>query len=829
MSDITKFPIAEISKLEEKESWRKEINRPIYHIHKWWAQRLGSVFRAIVLYLSQKNTVWQNFYKVNNLQDTIILDPFMGSGTTIGESVKLGARAIGCDINPVSSFLVKQELTHVSMTELHDAFISLEKSIASKIKNYHVTINPKTGNKIPVLYYFWTKIVKTPDGIDIPLFDRYVFAQNAYASKKPEASILCPYCWNVFRGRYDDIKSECPRCHNHFNPQIGPAGRNSITAPDGKIYAIKDLICNNRPLEEKMYAMLALTEDGKKIYLPITDFDINLFKEAKEELSRTANIFTPTSNVDPGYNTDQAISYGYCHWKDFFNERQLLCLGLLLKEILKIDSIPIQEQFLCLFSSTLEFNNTFCSFKGEGTGAVRPIFSNHILKPERTPLENSIWGFKGSSGCFSTLYDSRLIPAKKYLEKPFEIFIDSDMKSTKRIASKKINPKLCNSWNDFYNSKNSVMVLNGDSSILPIPDSSVDYVITDPPYFDYIHYSELSDFFFAWLSPILKKRYHYFGTINSRRENEVQHTDPNKFSQLLGNVFKETYRVTKENGKLVFSFHHSRIDGWIAIANSIKQSGFYIEEAFPVHAELMASTPKAKTKDPISLDAIIVCSKIKNETNEILIEKRTYSYVEALTQAGKSLSKSDIFVIVASQCLSLIVNANISNNEYETICNKILSGPYFLEKKSSERFDLSPNNKEKNHLLLYAVGNSSRERTESAGKLAIGFSKGQIGELALNSIKYVIFHYWNNEKATPHKVINAPRFVRKQDVPDGYLIRMEKNADMFLLLEYDVNKSNDLDKYNICKVQRKGKDRYIPFVTSFEDIKDNNASYLQIK
>lgn len=43
------FPILEVSQIAEKESWRKEINRPIYHIHKWWAKRLGSVFRAISL------------------------------------------------------------------------------------------------------------------------------------------------------------------------------------------------------------------------------------------------------------------------------------------------------------------------------------------------------------------------------------------------------------------------------------------------------------------------------------------------------------------------------------------------------------------------------------------------------------------------------------------------------------------------------------------------------------------------------------------------------------------------------------------------------------
>ncbi|ELD5656048.1 hypothetical protein QQA75_004695, partial [Salmonella enterica] len=51
------FPLIEISQIAEQESWRKEINRPIYHIHKWWATRLGSVFRGITLgALSQPGT-----------------------------------------------------------------------------------------------------------------------------------------------------------------------------------------------------------------------------------------------------------------------------------------------------------------------------------------------------------------------------------------------------------------------------------------------------------------------------------------------------------------------------------------------------------------------------------------------------------------------------------------------------------------------------------------------------------------------------------------------------------------------------------------------------
>lgn len=153
------FPIVEISQIAEQESWRKEINRPIYHIHKWWATRLGSVFRAITIgALTPPGTnIWEEFYKTHNLKDKVVLDPFMGSGTSLGEALKLGAKAIGNDINPISTFLVRQAFTPVPEADLHAAFQYLEQTVAPKIRHYYQTRDPLTGEKIPVLYYFWVK------------------------------------------------------------------------------------------------------------------------------------------------------------------------------------------------------------------------------------------------------------------------------------------------------------------------------------------------------------------------------------------------------------------------------------------------------------------------------------------------------------------------------------------------------------------------------------------------------------------------------------------------------------------------------------------------
>src|SRR5689334_8010989 len=93
------FPFEFLSRLAERESWRKEIHRPIYHVHKWWAKRLGSVFRGILLgtMLPAAADLASDFYKAHRFSNETVFDPFMGSGTTIGEAHKLGFAALGRD------------------------------------------------------------------------------------------------------------------------------------------------------------------------------------------------------------------------------------------------------------------------------------------------------------------------------------------------------------------------------------------------------------------------------------------------------------------------------------------------------------------------------------------------------------------------------------------------------------------------------------------------------------------------------------------------------------------------------------------------------------
>src|SRR4029077_17519998 len=108
----------------------------------------------------------------------------------------------------------------------------------------------------------------------------------------------------------------------------------------------------------------------------------------------------------------------------------------------KIDS-PAREALLTLFSGVLEFNNLFASYKGEGTGAVRHMFSHHILKPERTPIEANVWGTPKSSGSFSGLFRARLLRALDYRESPTEL---KGRRGPRRICSPPFSGRVELSW-----------------------------------------------------------------------------------------------------------------------------------------------------------------------------------------------------------------------------------------------------------------------------------------------------------------------------------------------------------------------------------------------
>jgi putative DNA methylase len=604
------YPFEFISAIAAQESHRKEVNRPIYHISKWWAQRLGSVFRALIIgcHVPDTEAFKAAFYQRHDY-GTTVFDPFMGSGTTLGEAHKLGCIALGRDINPVAYAGVKNSLSYPDRRKLLIAFKALSNGVGKEL--LHLTrAHDSRGRQAQTLYYFWVKLLPCSGcEHEVELFSSYIFSKDAYVKKKPGVQVICPSCSGVLPALYTDTQVSCPNCTHTFDPHNGPVDRATATCRHcGTVNKIAEQTRKlDQPLASKMYAKMVLTQDGKKEYLAIDDYDRQVFAEAEAQVAEVEE-YLPNLPIAPGHNTDQVLKHGYSNWIQFFNQRQLASLGLLVRAIRTYPDEAVRNSLLLLFSTILDFNNTFASFKGEGTGAVRHMFAHHILKPERTPLEANVWGTPKSSGSFSTLFKTKLLRAIDYQEDPFEINPTSGGGKVFGISAP-FTKQVSTTWDSNFFEPGGIYVSCGGSQTTGLADESVDFVVTDPPFFDNVHYSELADFFYAWQRNFFPTPDRENDEGSTRSIEEVQDKAASKFGSKLSAVFAEAARILKPGGLLVFSYHHSRAEGWTSLAEAVAGAGFSFVQAHPIQSEMVTAIPKAQAKSPIAYDIIAVCKK----------------------------------------------------------------------------------------------------------------------------------------------------------------------------------------------------------------------------
>ena len=651
------FPFAQLSLIAERESWRKEVYRPVYYLHKWWARRLGSVFRGILLgaCLDESEDFWQHYYSANDFGENTVFDPFMGSGVTVGEAVKLGCRVVGRDINPVAYLSCQAAMSKYSPAEVLSTFQKLEEELAPTLLSYFAT-RTREGDEAVVLYYFLVKIVACPKcNHEIDLFKTRMFSRNAVPRKDPSARSICPDCGEVNLTTFDTETVCCPECRLIYDPRQGHIKGTTVTCNHCQygFRLVERMRQFESPLDYRRYAKLVLTGDGKKMYEPLNESDRELEGRVAAKYAEIAGSF-PQVTIAPGYNTSQILKHNYRYWHQMVSDRQLVCIRHMVDAIKGIDRDDLRLLFACFFSGVLEFNNLFASFKGEGTGAVRHMFAHHILKPEMMPIEANIWGTSKSSGAFSRLFHSRVERAIAYKADPFELRINGSKSARVSGINKQLAHPIASNFAQFQSDTKAVYLSGGDSSDTDLADDSIDLVITDPPFFDNVHYSQLADFFYYWLNQTLEMS----SDNTTRSPKEVQDTDPGMFTAKLTSVFAESNRVLRPGGLLIFTYHHSRHEGWTAMHRAIRHAGFVCSQSYPIKAEMSVSMPLRQAKSPIHLDLIVVCRRESNEKTqqkgELIIAdvvRAAKRQVASLKGVGIKVSLGDAKVILMGRLL----------------------------------------------------------------------------------------------------------------------------------------------------------------------------------
>jgi adenine-specific DNA methylase len=180
---------------------KKEGNsrKPIYQLHKWWARRPSSVFRALLVTgLSSSRLSTEEImrrYRVGyDYGDNVVLDPFMGGGTTIIEGLRLGCKVIGVDVNPVAWFVTKKEIDHFDSERADKIFSRLERKVGKKILSYYSTRCP-SGHEANIIYAIWRREIACPRCGRVSTLDK----DSVIFEKDGVGVILCPNCGWVGR------------------------------------------------------------------------------------------------------------------------------------------------------------------------------------------------------------------------------------------------------------------------------------------------------------------------------------------------------------------------------------------------------------------------------------------------------------------------------------------------------------------------------------------------------------------------------------------------------------------------------------------------------
>jgi hypothetical protein len=123
---------------------------------------------------------------------------------------------------------------------------------------------------------------------------------------------------------------------------------------------------------------------------------------------------------------------------------------------------------------------------------------------------------------------------------------------------------------DFYRPGDTIQILRDSATNLRthVPDESVDYIYTDPPYGAHIAYLDLSTVWHAWLG---------FEVTDADRQNEVieggdQGKTKAEYIGLLQDSIEEVFRVLKWDRWLSIVFAHKDPAYWDAIVKGAQQA-----------------------------------------------------------------------------------------------------------------------------------------------------------------------------------------------------------------------------------------------------------------
>ncbi len=539
-----------------------------------------------------------------------VLDPFAGGGSIPLEAQRLGLEAHASDLNPVAVLINKALIELPAKFRDHppvnpDAQGGIrgeaapKSALAEDVRWYGRWMRyeaqrrigqlyPKGPNGETVIAWLWARTVRCPNpacGAQMPLVRS--FALSTKAGRETWVEPVVDHAARTVR----------------FEVRQGPG------APEGTVNRLgaRCIVCGTTsPLEYvraeaqagKMSArLMAVISEGK---------NARSYSSATEEQAEVASQAKPAWKPDelvtsPSHDVDRLPMYGMYTWGDAFTPRQLVALTTFSDLVGEARALALRDSggdagyvdavatYLALAVDRLA--ESLCTLaRWQSTGdKVAGAFSRQALAmlwdyAEVNPFSGSTRNFLDAVGwvveCFGMLPPGEIVPG-----------VVSQLDAAAAT----------------------------DAVRYPL-------ISTDPPYYDNVGYSDLSDFFYVWLRRTIGTLYpDLFSTLLTPKAQELiaaPHRFEGKkeratrfFEQGIAQAFERMRQVESAAYPMTVYYAFKQAEGsaegtastgWETMLSGLLQTGFAITGTWPMRTERSARTNNIEA-NALASSIVLVC------------------------------------------------------------------------------------------------------------------------------------------------------------------------------------------------------------------------------
>jgi adenine-specific DNA methylase len=647
-----RFDIALVAGMALREKQSQQNYRPIIAVHKWFARRPGTLFRALVLAEFGDAPLGDIFFNANDFPGRKVADPFMGGGTPLIEANRVGCDVTGFDINPMAAWIVREEIEHLDVDDYEKQATRLLSALRYEIGGLYLTDCPLYGDTdVPVKYFLWVKTISCDSCAKVvDLFPGYLISED---SRHPKNVLVCPECGELNEVGDRANPGVCWTCGAGLQVK-GPAGRNQCVCRHCG-YENRYPRAAEGPLRHRLFAIeyfnpYRSAEHKGRFFKKPDVKDLTRVADAAERWSRTRARFIPDQQIMPGDETDRLRRWGYSHYRQMFNERQLLGLELSCRMIHKVGNERVRRALATNLSDLLRYQNMLCRYD---TWALKSldIFSVHGFPVGLVHCESNLLGITnghgtnvGSGGWTNII--AKYAKAKRYCDRPFEV---------QRHGSRNLHVPIEGEWiGEGRNGvkRRGVAIHCADATGIEMEPGTLDAVFTDPPYFGNVQYGELMDFCYVWLRRLVGREAEGFHRDSTRDPEELtgnvtQLRGLGHFTEGLAKVFSLMAEALKPGAPLAFTYHHNQLEAYYAVGVAILDAGLTCSASLPCPAEMGGSIHIHGTGSSI-VDTVFVCRNKGQVSRQALFEcveqlsTIVSSDIMQLTKAGRRPTKGDI-------------------------------------------------------------------------------------------------------------------------------------------------------------------------------------------